>query len=391
MDTSSISSTRRYDIDWLRVLLILIVFVFHSMRFFNLEDWTVKNANTYLSIEILVIFISRWMMPAIMLISGMATFYALGKRGASRFIKDRSLRLLVPLLVGLFTHIALQSYIWDVGKNQYSGSFWQWYPSIFSGNFAWRGAHLWYLEALFLLSLVCLPLFTWLRHGSGQRALAWLDSRLSSPWAVYLPVLIILPLSAALDPDSGSLLTEEFGGWNLPSYLVFFLCGFVLASSPAMQASIRRIRWISLTAGVLAFAGAGVLFALTGGDAAFGTPFYLVWTVISSLTCWGCMLAILGFGMQRLNVLSPVLNYASEAVLPFYVMHQTVLYVVGFYVVNWAVPDLAKWAIILISSFMIIMGLYELMVRRINLMRVLFGMKPMHKEQMVQKPAAQVA
>ena len=342
MNVPSVSSTRRYDIDWLRIILILVVFVFHSMRFFNLEDWTVKNANTYLGIEILVIFTSRWMMPAIMLISGMATFYALGKRGAGRFIKDRSLRLLVPLVVGLLTHIALQSYIWDVSKNQYSGSFWQWYPSIFTGNMNWRGAHLWYLEALFLLSLVCLPLFIWLRHESGQRVLAWVDGHLFTPWAVYLPVVIIILLSATLDPDSGSILTEEFGGWNPPSYLIFFLFGFVLTSSPAMQTSIRRIRWISLVSGVLAFAGAGVIFALTGGDDPFGSPAYLIWTLISSLCCWGCMLAILGFGMKRLNVASPMLNDANEAVMPFYVMHQTVLYVVGFFVIKWAIPDMAK-------------------------------------------------
>ena len=377
------TSQRRYDFDWLRVLLILTVLVFHSMRFFNLEGWGIKNATTYLFPEVLVIFISRWLMPVMFVISGVATFYALGTRRVGRFVKDRSLRLLVPLLVGLFTHIPLQGYLAQVSQNQYSGSFWEWYLNMFnnvagsSSSFNWRGGHLWYLEMLFVFSLVCLPLFIWLGHASGKRVLAWLGDRLSAPGALYLVVLPILLLSATLNPENGSILTsEEFGGWNPPSHLIFFLSGFVIASSQSMQASIRRIRWISLVIGVVVFfAGAGLIMALGGGDAAFGTPFYLLWTVISSLSCWACTLAIFGFGMQRLNVRTPVLDYANEGVLPFYVLHQSILFVVGFYVLNWAIPDLAKWAIILISSFAIIMALYEFVVRRFNFLRFLFGMK----------------
>ena len=83
---------------------------------------------------------------------------------------------------------------------------------------------------------------------------------------MYLPVLPIIVLSAMLDPDNGNILTsEDFGGWNLPSHLIFFVSGFVLASSPAMQASVRQIRWISLIMGlVIFFGGAGLLLVLTG-------------------------------------------------------------------------------------------------------------------------------
>jgi hypothetical protein len=195
-----------------------------------------------------------------------------------------------------------------------------------------------------------------------------------------------------LNPDSGSLLTtENFGGWNLPSHLIFFLSGFILASSQAIQANILRIRWISLIVCIAIFVvGAGVLLTLTGGDVAFGTPLYLVWAMISTVSAWAAMLAILGFGMQQLNVHSPVLEYANEAVLPFYILHQSILFVVGFYVLNWSIPDLVKWIIILIVTFVIIMVLYEFLIRRINVLRVLFGMKPVNKEKSIQKAALQV-
>ena len=83
--------------------------------------------------------------------------------------------------------------------------------------------------------------------------------------------------------------------------------------------------------------------------------------------------------MRYLNVNKPVLTYASEAVLPFYILHQTVLLGVGYFVVQWAIPDPLKWAIIAVSSFAIIMSVYEYLVRRSNVLRFLFGMRLMKR------------
>ncbi len=89
----------------------------------------------------------------------------------------------------------------------------------------------------------------------------------------------------------------------------------------------------------------------------------------------------MGFGMQHLNFYTPFLLYANQAVLPFYVLHQTVLLVIGYYVTRWPIPDLAKFFTIAISGFLAVMLLYELLIRRVNVLRVLFGMKPKAKTQ----------
>jgi glucan biosynthesis protein C len=397
MNATPVSPSRRYDYDWLRVLLILAVFVFHSIHFFDPGYWHVKNATTYLSAAILMTFISRWLMPAIFIISGVATFYALGKREAGVFIKERTLRLLVPLVVGCFTHAAWQVYLERLNHNQFSGTFWQYYLSYFDGldrlggDFRWMGNHLWYLEVLFVFSLICLPLLIWMRQGAGKRVLTWLGDRLSAPGAVYLLMLPTLLLLVTLNPQTPGLLTsEDWGGWNLPNYLVFFLTGFLLASSQGMQASIRRMRWISLVAGVITFAAGGAFYVIQG-DQLFGTPMYMLLISFSGVIGWTWILAIFGFGLVRLNVRTPVLDYANEAVLPFYILHQTILLTVGFYVVNWTIPDFVKWVIIAPVSFDISMALYELLVRRINLLRVLFGMKPVYQEKRLRNPAAQVS
>jgi hypothetical protein len=149
-----------------------------------------------------------------------------------------------------------------------------------------------------------------------------------------------------------------------------------------VQAGIQRLRWISLPLGLVLAAGG--VYWLTLGMPAFGTWQNAVGWGCRALASWCLVLAILGFGRKYLVRSTPRLTYANEAVLPFYILHQTVLLCVGYFVVQWAIPDLLKWAIIVPVSFAIIMALYEFGVRRWNVMRFLFGMKPRPKA-----PAAQ--
>ncbi len=374
------TSTRRYDIDWLRVLAVLTVFIFHSTRFFDTYGWHVKNPNTYPGVDAWTTFLALWMMPLIFAISGASTFFALGSRGAGKFLKERAARLLVPLAVGAFTHVALQVYLERLTHGEFRGSFFAFVPHYFDGlyalggNFAWMGLHLWYLEILFVFSLICLPLLLWLRRGSGARLLHRLGEFVTLPGAIYLLALPIVLLLIGLDPET-PLGARPWGGWSLLPHLFFFLYGFLIISHRGLQERIRRQRWISLVAGLLLFVTFIVLKTF-GGDPAFGTPRYDLLFSVFGLSAWCWIIAMWGFGRQHLNFSTPSLSYANQAVLPFYVMHQTVLLVVGYFVVGWAIPDLLKLGVISLSSFALILLAYEFLIRRNNLVRVLFGMKP---------------
>jgi peptidoglycan/LPS O-acetylase OafA/YrhL len=381
-------STRVYYLDWLRVLAILTVFAFHCGRFFDQEDWHVKNPATYFGMDVWTYFLAGWIMPLVFVISGASILYALGKGGVGRFVKDKALRLLVPLAVGACTHVALQVYFEYRFQGRFSGSFFAFLPHYFDGfrefggNFAWTGLHLWYLLVLFVFSLASLPLFLWLKSGSGGRLLGRLGEFLARPGMVYLLALPGTLLMPYLNPQ-GFLTSRDWGGWGLPVYIPLFLAGFLFVSHEGLQVRIRRQRWFSLAAGVVLFI---ILLAvrITQGDLVFGTRAYTLFFALYSLFSWCFVLAILGFGLQHLTFNTHFLRYANEAVLPFYILHQTVIVSVGFFVVQWPIPDLAKFAIIAASSFVIIMVLYEFLVRRFNVMRVLFGMKPL-------KQAASVA
>jgi peptidoglycan/LPS O-acetylase OafA/YrhL len=359
------------------------VFIFHSGRFFDLGDWHVKNGTTYLGMQIWTSMLAQWLMPLIFVISGASTYYALGAHHAGRFLKDRVLRLLVPLVVGMFTHVVVQVYLERVSHGQFHGSLLAFLPHYFDGmygfggNFAWMGLHLWYLEILFVFSVLLLPLFGWLRRGAGQRAAVWLADVLAWPLAVYLLALPIVALLNVLDPDS-ILGNRSFGGWSLPIYLLFFVYGFLLVGGERMQQAIVRQRWLSLILGITLSLLLVGLWA-GSGEPAFATPRYTLIFSLFGLSAWCWVLAILGFGMRRLNANAPWLRYANEAVLPFYVLHQSVLIVLGFFVVQWPLPALLKWLIIAPVSFLIIAALYEFLVRRIGVLRFLFGMKPLPK------------
>jgi glucan biosynthesis protein C len=391
------ASVRVYYLDWLRVLAILTVFVFHCGRFFDLEEWHVKNPTTYFGANVWTYFLAGWLMPLIFLISGASIFYALGKAGlgiraVGKFIRDKTLRLAVPWLVGACTHIVFQVYLEYRFQHRFSGTFLAFLPRYFhgfrdfGGNFAWTGIHLWYLLALFVLSLVFLPLFVWLKTSYGKRLLSWLAVLLTKPGVVYLLAVPGTLLIRSLDPNH-FWTSRDWGGWALPLYIPFFLAGFLIISHDGLQDRIRRQRWLSLVAGV-AFFVAALVVVLTLGDPDLGTPVYPLFFSLFSLYSWCSVLAILGFGIQHLTVNTPFLRYANEAVLPFYILHQTVIISIGFFVVRWAIPDLLKFVLIAASSFILIMMLYEFLVRRFNVMRFLFGMKLRPKAPAVQSGEA---
>lgn len=375
-------TARNHYLDWLRVLAILFVFVYHSTRFFNLEDWEVKNPVRYEWVEVWNIFSWNWMMPLIFVISGASLFYAVSKSSAGNFVKDKVLRLLIPYLVAVFTHATLQVYLNWITHGRFSGSYFQFLPGYFADVFGngplfifelWQ-MHLWYLLWLFLFTLLLYPLLRWLK-GSGRKVLSAMGSFLARPGLVYLLALPTVLLMAFADPD-GAIMAEKAGGWSQVIYLWLLVCGFLVISDPRLEDSIQRLRWMSL--GMAAGLVLTLLFVvISQGVPAYGQPLYPFVLGMAGFSSWCWILAYFGLARKHLNYRVPALEYANEAVLPFYILHQSVLVCVGYFIVQWPIPAVLKWVTILVASFAIIMVLYEFLVRRVNVLRVLFGMKPM--------------
>ncbi|MGD8294659.1 MAG: acyltransferase [Desulfobacterales bacterium] len=379
---STTITNRRYEFDWLRVLAILVVFLYHSTRFFNLGDWHVKNVDTYVWVELWNVFATRWMMPLFFIISGASLFYAIGKSGGWRkFYVDKFLRLMIPLIIGSVTHAALQIYLERSTHGQFSGSFFSFLPEYFRGvyfaidmpgNFAFHGMHLWYLLFLFLYSLICYRLFVWL-NGSGREILDRVTSFFAIPGLMYLGFPLPLLVMKALIPKA--VLDAGSGGWGFLYYVWFLIAGFTIVSSNRLQQQIVNQRWISLLLGVgLSSAYLYQLFSPSRLAFPAGVTDW-IYTLLSFISAWSWLFVILGFSMKFLAFDRPLLRFANEGVMPFYILHQTVLLCIGYFVMTWAIHDVAKWVMVFVSSFIVITALYMLFIRKFEVLRFIFGMK----------------
>ena len=385
MNTKSVQ--RKFYLDWLRVLGIFLVFVYHSSRFYNVEDWNVKNNIWYPLVEVWNGFSTSFMMPLMFVISGASLFYALGNNGFGKFLKDKVLRLLVPLLVGALTHLSLQSYLWDRTHNLFSGSYFQYLPHYYPDPINWVGGHLWYLWYLFLFSVILYPLLRWLR-GSWQNFLSKLGGGLSRTGVLYMLTFPFLVLYSLIDANSPLMASN--GGYPYMMYLWFVVLGFLITSDQRIQEKIWQLRWVSLIVGLVLSAGFAVLYNLTA-DKETISPNLVIAVTMRVFGGWLAVLGFLGMGMQRLTAHTPWLAYANEAVLPFYIFHQTVLLVIGYFVLQWGLPEVVEWGVIVAVSFAVILALYEFTVRRFNVMRFLFGMKPLARKPDAQTQSAKAS
>ena len=366
------TKNRYYDIDWLRVLGMVGIFLFHNARFFNDEDWHVKNNQLDFGISVFVAILNQFIMPLFFILSAFAIYYALKHRTGIEFLRERVRRLLIPLLFGIFVLIPPQVYIERVSHGEFRGSFFEFLPHYFDGwygfggNFAWMGLHLWYLLMLFLFSAIMLPVFQRMNQSSPSRLADFFTKR----FAVYLFFIPIGIIEMLVNLSPETVGRRDFGGWSPLTYLVIFFFGYVLMTDERYRPAIERVRFVSLTLSLLAMT-IGFTLVLAFDVSTYHPAF----SWIRAFNTWMWLLTFLGFASHHLNFNNGFLKYANEAVLPFYILHQTVIVVIGFFIANWDWVVFSKYLFLAFTSFLIIMLLYEFVVKRINLLRFLFGMK----------------
>ena len=374
---------RLHYLDWLRVLAVFAVFLYHTWRPFDLSDWHVKNAQLSVAATVVMVLFALWGMPLFFVLAGAGSWFALRTRSGGQFIRERSLRLLVPLFVGLLLFSPLQAYFEALNHGKFAGSFLQFVPWFLAQpQLSWHPPwinfpyHLWFLEFLWVASLVALPLFLFLRGAAGSLMIDKLAAWCAKPGGM---LLFILPLAIVR-----MTVWAAFPGQNdwgeLAGYVTFFVCGYLLFSRPAFIVAVRRQMWIALSVGMLS------LLAIVGSYVAgfleiwASTPNYtpgaLLYQVMPAIYSWSWLVFVLACGSRWLNVTAKRLPEANEAVLPFYVLQQPAIVVIAFYVVQWPLGILPKWLIIGTLALALTLAVYLLAIRHVNWIRWLFGMKP---------------
>ncbi|MEH7180401.1 acyltransferase family protein [Neobacillus vireti] len=358
---------RRYDLDWIRVLATIAVFIYHCFMFFNPWAWHVKNNQTDPTIITgISLFMSVWLMPIFFALSGINSCYALQRRTGKQYLKERLTRLGIPLLFGVLILTPPQIYMERVSHGQFSGSFFTWFPHYFdgvyldiggTGNFAFVGLHLWYLLVLTVFSLLTLPLFLKKKPSI---------SRELKPLHLYLLAIPLMLVTSFVD-------IVNLGGWDISIYLIIFLYGYfflanqtfieVVQKMPAFNMSVAMVTTIVFVYGFM-----------TGmTDAGVGASIFLA--CVKGLNGWSWLLVIFTFADSKLSYTNKWLNYGNEASMPFYVLHQPIIVTVGFFIAEYDWSIQFKLLFIIITAFLIIMFIYQFVIIKVSFIRILFGMK----------------
>ncbi|MFG1665597.1 acyltransferase [Streptomyces sp. Y7] len=376
------TAPRRTELDALRVCVVLGLVFFHSALVFSPDDdFYVKNTRTTEAVTVFVGLGVVWAMPMLFLVAGLGSRYSIRRRGASRFARERLLRLGVPLVLATLLMCPLPQWLRlraaDPGYDESYGRFWLRFltvrpdaadfPFVVDGEYFETG-HLWFVVLLLTFSLLLAPVAAPLAERA-QRMGRAVERR---PALLLLPTLPLAALNAFLGMEEG------FAGWNRWAYLVFFLFGYALADDGRVRAALRRLAVPTGPAGLVLFAGTAPGFMALDDPFTGSGPFALVTRALFGAAGWCWVVAILGLLDRPREARPPTraMAYLGTAALPVYVLHQPVVVALAYGVVGWPAPIVVEYAVIVAGSLAVIAVLYEGVVRRTRLTRLLFGMRP---------------
>lgn len=388
------TSSRQPYLDWLRIAAILGVLFFHSaMPFASEERWHIGNTERSDLFAEFAFWLSRFRMPLLFFISGAVSYYMLKKYDGRYFIAQRWKRLMIPLIFGMLVIVPPQIYMERVA-NGYQGSFWQFYPSIFemkpypAGNTSWH--HLWFILYLFVYDLVSVPLFKWLLFGKGRKfaeqKLGWL-AKGKRIYLLMVPSMIVFAAMILKFPRTNAFIDD----WTMLIYwYLFVILGYlVMCNLELVESMVRNRRFSMLLAfGSLIFINYFRWNGKEPWDALGGnwrqSPLTYLYLALLPLIAWSWILMLTGYAKKYLDKPRKALTYVNQAIYPFYILHQTIIVILAFYVVQVNESILSKYIFIVALTFVLSMFIYHILIRPYNIMRVLFGMKPVKKSAEIQ-------
>lgn len=385
----TINNERKYFIDWVRVLAFFLLIIFHCAMPFVIFGWEIKNDVQSPGLSRFIWWLHQWRIPLLFFVSGVGINFSLAKRPLLHFAGERVVRLFIPLLFAMFFTIPAQVYFEWLQQGKISMPYAAFYPTVWDmvpypdGSLTW--SHMWFVVYLFVYCMLLLPVFGLFKINRLARSRTWLAEKLAHPVAA---ALLFLPLATYYFtlyleyPEQQSLLDD----WFLFVFcLTLLLYGYLLSASDRFWNTCARHRfWFLGIAGVCVL----VLYMNYWWQLDFpkeqDARLY-AYGILNSIHVWFLIMAILGFAKKYLNFSNRFLEYTNKAVYPFYILHQTLIVAAGYYIVQWPLPVMVKFLLLVIICFAILPLIYHWLIRPFMLTRILFGLKP--KEQ--KKPQAQ--
>jgi glucans biosynthesis protein C len=285
----------------------------------------------------------------------------------------------VPLVFGMVVIVPPQIYLERLYRGQFTGSFLDWLPQAFqggpypNGNVSWH--HLWFLAYVLVLTFVLLPYFLWARSEQGKAALeraGQMTARWGLQWLMALPLAASILWLAPISYNTNGLI----GDWHgLVYYGALLLCGAFLFGSPEVLANLNRQRWLSFAIGAVAYGTLYVFFFEGTVRPTIADAVRPAFALLSAINTMAWLFAIIGFANRHLTKRPAFLDDATEAVYPFYILHQTVTVIAVYWLLQIGAPPVAGFILAVLATFSATSAIYFGLVRPVWFLRPLFGLK----------------
>lgn len=370
---------RHYGLDWLRIGAFALLILYHIGMVFVPWHFHVKTAHPQAWVALPMLALNSWRLLLLFVVSGYASRALLARGGGTgRFAAGRTARLVLPLLFGIVVVVPVQPWVELVTQHGYPRGFGYFFAHDYFrfGTLAgivlptWQ--HLWFVVYLWVYTLL---LAVAVALAGGRSAQGLFDRVFGTVALWLLPAAWLVAISAWWFP--GVAPTNDLVGDPVShlQYLPGFLFGFALAGSPPAFAAIRRI-WPWALATAVACYGVVVSVELTWpGSASPSWPWGTAFAAARAVQGWSMIVALTGIADRFLNRDHPWRRMLTEAVFPFYIIHQTIIVAVEGALLPLRLPALGEFAILLPAT---VGGcwLFYRVGREIGWLRPLIGLRP---------------
>jgi len=331
----------------------------------------IKNSELNWGFTWFVTVMDFWLMPLLFLLAGMLNWYVIERINHREYFREKFIRLFVPFIAGMLLIVPPQAYIASISAPDQKLGYFKFLKNYvtnlgdLTGYFgSFTPAHLWFVLYLFIIYLLAFPGMLTIKKSMKKPLFKKIAKYMSSPWIFILLFIPMTCIEAIPSP----------GGKNPIYYLFIFLLGFFICCDSSFQKTINRIKLdIFIFLAVFIPIWCVVIFFNRGAEPWSAAAVAIAF--MKNLAVLLALLMVIAYGKKYLSFENKLLHYLKEATLPIYILHQTVMIVVAFFVVNLNIEILFKFIAINIVSLVICFCIYEFVIRKFIFTRWLFGMK----------------
>jgi len=373
-NTYETNDLRLSELDWLRVILIFAVFIHHVCMPFNGDGWHIMNNESSKVLDDIMVYFEQIRLPMLFFISGVGSVILLSKITVKQFVKDKFFRLFIPLFVGMLLVVPPQSYIENIADFQ---SYWQAFPQL---ALKFQTNHLWFIEYLIVFSLLAIALNKFLSSSLGKIVVHSVHKLSNYKIGLYLLVilLVVIKVYFSLIFPSDDNKIENLSSSSF--YFFFFLSGMIFIRNKDLWHAVCEHRFYNLM--LLLFSTVAFYsyyYAPNLSDYLSIDTRWVIWWIVCCLVAWSALLTILGYAQFYLNKTPNWIRQSNELIYPFYIFHQTVIVVIGYYVIDWQAPIFLKIILLFVLSFSVTSAICWFIIKPFNSLRFLFGLRPKRK------------